>query len=153
MAGKVVTLVQDEIEPVITKLGYELADVEYMKKNTGMNLTVFIAAKEPITLSDCEKVHKAIDDLLDELDPTNGAPYTLNVSSLGLDRLFKTTRDYERYLGKAIEVKLYSPIEKKKEFVGTLISVTDEQVIIDEQGSQVKFERNKIAASKPHLNI
>ena len=114
--------VEEFLEPIILELGYELVEVEYAKKQNGMNLTVYIDSKQGITLSDCEKVHKTIDEPLDELDPTNNAPYTLNVSSCGLDRPLKNDKDYNRNIGEEIEISLYSKVNGKKSFVGKLES-------------------------------
>ena len=107
----------------MTELGYEIVEVEFAKKYNGDNLTVFIDKKEGyIDITDCEKVHNAIDEPLDELDPTMGKPYTLNVSSPGIDRPIVTDKDYNRNLGEVLEVKLFQAIQKKKIFIGKLLS-------------------------------
>ena len=92
-------------KPIVEELGYELVEIEYAKKNTGYNLTVFIDNKQGITLDDCEKVSRALDQILEDEDPTNGEAYIFNVSSVGLDRPLKKDRDFERNLNKEIEVK------------------------------------------------
>ena len=154
MAGKTETLAIEVIEPIVTSLGYELADLEYVKKPTGMNMTVYITnGDEPITLVDCEKVHRAIDGPLDEADPTNGASYILNVSSLGLDRIFKYDKDYLRYMGKEIFVKLYTQIDKKKEFVGVLQNLTDEEVTLLVENKEIILPRQKIAMAQPYIRF
>ena len=137
--------VEEFIEPIIKQLGYELVEVEYAKKQNGMNLTVFIDSAKGITLSDCETVHKAIDEPLDELDPTNNAPYTLNVSSCGLDRPFKTDKDYNRNLGQEIEVSLYSKVEGKKNYVGRLESFDENNITIFLDGKERLLERKNIS--------
>ncbi len=153
MPSKIEKMVIDHITPIVEGLGYELADVEYAKKYTGMNLTVFLAKADlsPITINDCETVHRAIDLPLDELDPTNGASYTLNVSSLGLDRPFKYERDYERYLNKDIIVKLYTVLDGKKEFVGKLIKFDAEILSIQTEQKQLDIPRQKIAVCQPYI--
>lgn len=154
LAGKVETLVTSVVEPILTNLGYELADVEYSKKIGGMNLTIFIVNGDtPITIEDCEKVHRAIDGPLDELDPTAGASYTLNVSSLGLDRIFKYDKDYLRYMNKGVYIKLYSPIEKKKEFIGILNELTDTEVKINSDNKLITLPREKIAMAQPYIRF
>ena len=79
MAGKVETICNEKIRPVIEELGYELVDIEYSKKVDGMNLDFIIDSPNGILIEDCEKVHRAIDELLDEVNPTDDAPYILNV--------------------------------------------------------------------------
>ena len=74
--------VQEYLSDMVKDLGYELVEVEYVKKQNGMNLTLFIDSKNGINLEDCETVHLKADVMLDELDPTNGAPYTCNIERL-----------------------------------------------------------------------
>ena len=155
MASKTELLATSVVEPIVTNLGYELADLEFVKKNTGMNMTVFITRLdgEPVTIEDCEKVHRAIDEPLDVADPTNGAGYILNVSSLGLDRIFKYDKDYYRYQDKEIVVKLYVPIDKKKEFVGIFKSLTETEVVLEVDSKQISLPRQKIAMAQPHIRF
>ena len=63
----------------VTGLGYILWDVEYAKEGADYNLTVTIDREEGITIDDCERVHRAIDPVLDEADPI-ADPYILNES-------------------------------------------------------------------------
>jgi ribosome maturation factor RimP len=82
---------------------------------------------------------------IDELDPTFDQPYTLNVSSPGLDRPFKTQRDFERNLGKDVELKLFAPLKGKKFLEGTLTAFDENSVTVQIKKEQVKIARNKIA--------
>ena len=74
-----------------------------------------------------------------------GAAYTLNVSSPGLDRPFKTARDFERNLGKEVEVKLFAPLKGKKFFEGVLSAFDNNSVTITIGGAEEKIAKNKIA--------
>jgi len=87
------------IKEVLDTLGYELVDVEYKTLYGDKHLIVYIASEHGVSLDDCEKVSNALDAPLDALDPTVDAPYCLDVSSPGLDRPFKSQRDYERNYG------------------------------------------------------
>ena len=112
--------VERTLAPLIEDLGSELVDVEFGKKSNGMNLTVCIHREGGVSLDDCERVHRAIDPVLDELDPTEGSAYTLNVSSPGLDRAFTREGDFRRNMGKEITVRFYSPWRGVKEKDGVL---------------------------------
>ena len=126
--SKVSEEVEKFILPIVESLGCELVEVEFAKKYNGDNLTIFIDKKGGVKIEDCEKVHNAIDEPLDELNPTNDKPYTLNVSSVGLDRPIVSDKDYERNIGVVLEVKLFQAINKKKIFVGELMSFSDTEV-------------------------
>ena len=130
------------LEKYANDTGVELVDIEWNDKTA--SLTVFIETETGVDLDTCEKFHNAIMDPIDELDPTFNAPYTLNVSSPGLDRPFKTARDFERNLGKEVEVKLYAPVKGKK-FLEGVLTAFDENTVTVNCGEELKLQKNKIA--------
>lgn len=137
-------------------LGYELVDVEYKTMYGDKHLIVYIANERGVSLDDCETVSNALDAPLDELDPTNGVPYCLDVSSPGLDRPFKTQRDFERNYGQKIEVKLYAPQSgsKTKLYVGTLVGRTEEGITLEtDDGATVFIENAKAALARPYIEF
>lgn len=146
---KIERSVIEKIQPAVTALGYEIVDVEFEKKNGEDNLTIFIDIPSGVSLDDCEKVHYAVDPLLDELDPTAGKPYILNVSSPGLDRPFKKQRDYERNYGKEVEIKLYAPLKGKKVYEGVLVARDENSLTLNLGKEEIKIENNKIAIARP----
>ena len=106
---------------IATPLGIEVAEVEF-KQGKNPALTVFIKKEGGVDLDTCELLHNAINEPLDELDPTFGEPYTLNVSSLGIDWPFKTEKDFLSHIGQRVEVKLINPIRGSKLLDGELVS-------------------------------
>ena len=143
--------VKQTLEPIINNLGYELVEVDYSKKVDGYNMTIYIDSPNGITLEDCEKVHKAIDEPLDELDPTEGA-YTLNVSSCGLDWPLSTDRDFQKNIGNIIDVSLYSPVERKKNYTGTLVGFDKSNITIKDK-SEITLPRSIIAKAVRHIDF
>lgn len=118
--SKVSDMVQECIQPILQNLGIELVEVEFKKVKNENVLTVYIDKDGGVSLDDCELAHNAIDQPLDDLDPTNGQPYTLNVSSPGLDRPLKTERDYKKNLEKEVELSMYKPVDGLKKFTAVL---------------------------------
>ncbi len=114
-----------EIIEFLTKyaneLGVEIFDVEF-KQGKNPNLTIYVEKAGGIDLDTLELFHKAIFEPIDKLDPTFGEPYTLNVSSPGVDRPFKTDKDFISHLNQKVEVKLYSSIKGKKFYDGVLLA-------------------------------
>ena len=146
--------IQNELLPVVEGLGYEIVDVEYSKRYGQNHLTVFIAGVNGITLEDCESIHHAIDPVLDELNPSADSPYVLNVSSPGLDRPFKSPRDFERNIGNMVEVKLYAPYRGNKIYEGTLIEKLQNVVIIKHTKEGImQFEDSKIVYVRPYVSF
>ena len=116
-------------QEIADSMGIYIVDVEF-KQGKNPTLTIFIDKDGGIDLDSCEQFHRAIDLPLDELDPTFGLPYTLNVSSPGADRPFKTEQDFLSHIGKKIEVKLYSSIRGKKFLEGELMSYDGEKITL-----------------------
>lgn len=103
------------LQPIAESQNLEIYEVVF-KQGKNPSLTVYIDtdAEGGIDLNMCERFHNAIDAPLDELDPTFGQPYTLNVSSPGLDRPFKKDKDFFKNIGKKVEVRLYAPLKGEK---------------------------------------
>ena len=143
----------NNLNPIVEANSIELCDVEFRKINDEDNLTVFLYTEDGITLDDCEKIHNLIDPVLDQLDPTKGEPYRLNVSSLGLDRPFKTNRDFERYLGLPVELKFYKKIDGKKWVNGVLADFNDEIITLDINDKIFEFDKKDIALARPYVEF
>ncbi len=143
MQVKPVKEITEFLEKIATPMGIEIVEVEWNDKAAA--LTVYIETETGVDLDTCEKFHNAILDPIDELDPTFDAPYTLNVSSPGLDRPFKTVRDFERNLGKEVELKLYAPLKGQKFIEGFLTDFDENSVTVKTDKEEIKISRNKIA--------
>lgn len=150
---KTVDTVQALTQGAISALGFELIDVEFQKEQTDWVLTLYIDSPNGIMIDDCERVSRAVEPLLDEADPIPQS-YFLSVSSPGLDRPLKKDRDFERALGKAVDVRLYAPQEKKKEFGGTLLRFDAESFVIAEPNGKERTILRKDAANvRPHIDF
>ena len=144
MKIKPVEEIQNVLQPIADEMEIEIVEVEF-KQGKEAALTVYIDIEGGVDLDTCEKFHRAIDPVLDEVDPTLGAPYTLNVSSPGLDRPLKTDRDFQKCLGLKVEVKLFAPMQGKKFFEATLKGHDENCVYLEDKGGEIKLEKSKIA--------
>ncbi len=130
--------------PIIEENKYELVDVEYVKEGSNWYLRVYVDKPGGITVDDCEIVSRALGDLLDRDDFIDEA-YILEVSSPGLGRPLKKEKDFNRSIGKMVEVKLYRAINKRKNFEGELKAFDDATVTITEDNEELTFNREEIA--------
>lgn len=146
--AKVKETCEAKLKPVIEEMGYELVDVSYEKENGGMSLIFTIDNAQGVTIDDCEIVNKKIDPILDELNPTDDKPYTLVVSSPGLDRPLKTDRDFTRNLGNEVDLNLFAKIDGRKAFKGNLKAFDEKTVTIENEKETLTFEREKVASIK-----
>lgn len=129
MKVKKVEEIQEFCSKIAEPLGIRVVEVEF-KQGKSPALTIFIDKDGGMDLDTCEVFHRAIDQPLDELDPTFGLPYTLNVSSPGVDRPFKTDEDFNRHIGQRVEVKLYNSIKGKKFYDGILESYDGKSITL-----------------------
>ena len=135
---------------IIEDLGYEFVEVKCEKIEGDLTVTLVIYKDSGITFSDCKLVSNAVDETLEELNPTNDEPYNLNVSSLGLDRPIVTKRDYERYLNKKIEIQIPS---SKQKIVGTLLSVLDDQIAMNVKGINKSYNISDIIRANAYIKF
>ncbi|MBQ9729213.1 MAG: ribosome maturation factor RimP [Clostridia bacterium] len=144
MKVKSVEEIQSCVQPVANEMGIEIVEVEF-KQGKAPALTFYIDTDSGVDLDTCEKFHRAVDPLLDELDPTFGGEYTLNVSSPGLDRPLKTERDFQKRMGQKVEVKLFAPMQGKKFFEAVLVGYDGTCVSLQTEKGEIKVELSKIA--------
>ena len=152
MKIKPVEEIKSLCEKYAAPLGIAVADVEF-KQGKSPALTVFIDKAGGVSLDDCEKLHNAIFDPLDDLDPTYGQPYTLNVSSLGADRPFKTVEDFNSHIGKKVEVKLYAAVKGKKFYDGELISYDGERIVLKTVKETFSFDLKSVVKVNEYIDF
>ncbi len=121
--------VKKACEEAEAKTGLSVYDVEF-KQGKNPSITVFIDKIGGVDLNDCERFHNIVSELFDEVDPTAGAAYTLNVSSPGADRAFKTDEDFLSHIEKKVEVRLYSSVKGKKFLEGILKKYDGKCIVI-----------------------
>lgn len=146
--GSIAGTVRKLAEPIAHDLGYDLWDVEYVKEGTDYYLRIEIDSENGITIDDCEKMHRAIDPVLDEADPIEDA-YHLEVSSCGIERELKTDEHVLACIGWRVEVRLYAAQNGKKVLTGTLLGLNDKGDVLlaaDPDGKESEFPKEKIAS-------
>lgn len=121
---KIENKVEELIQPIVEKLGFEIEYVEFVKEGTNNVLRVVIDKNggEAMWVEDCETVSRAIEDIVDK---NINQEYVLEVSSPGLERQLKNLKLYKKYIGKNIHVKLFNKIENKKEFEAAIVDVDE----------------------------
>ncbi len=112
------------MEPFGAEYGYELSRCEFVKEGQTWYLRVFAdrlvdGKYDYMSSDDCEIISRYLSDCLDKEDPIE-QNYYLEVSSPGLDRPLISDKDYQRFLGSAVEIKLYKALNGKKFLEGIL---------------------------------
>ncbi|MEG0238413.1 MAG: ribosome maturation factor RimP [Clostridium sp.] len=145
MKKSIESTIEEMVAEITNPRNFEIVDVEYVKEAGEFYLRVYIDKEGGISLSDCEEVSRALSEILDVKDPIKDN-YFLEVSSPGLDRPLKKDKDFVRYKGREVEIKLYKPMNGSKQFEGELLGLTEDKnikVIIDE--NEVEFNKKEVA--------
>lgn len=145
--GKTAAVVREAVSGTVEAMGYELVDVEYVKEGPNWYLRLYIDKEGGISIDDCVAVNDATEPIIDKLDPIESA-YIFEVSSPGLDRPIKTERDYQRSLGKKIEISLFAQQGGSKQHIGVLKEKREGAVVIEENGKTVEIEEKNIAGAR-----
>lgn len=144
---------EELITPILTANSFELVDVEYIKEAGTWYLRMYIDKPGGITIDDCELTSRAFSEKLDAEDFIEDS-YIMEVSSPGLSRPFKKDKDFERNLGKAIEIKTYKMIDKTKDFVGVLKSYDGSSITIEEEeGKERTLSRADLALVRLYIEF
>ena len=140
------------LSPIAQANGVEIYDVEYVKEGSDWYLRAYIDKPEGVNIIDCENVSRALSEALDKEDFIPDA-YILEVSSLGLGRTLKKDKHLLKSIGQEVEIKLFKPIDKCKEFAGVLTDFDEKQITILEGEISRTFERSEIALIRLALDF
>jgi ribosome maturation factor RimP len=121
------------LEPVITALGYEMLGIEYFKQKDSSLLRLYIDSDAGITLDDCTRVNHQVIGVLDVHDPIKER-YHLEISSPGLDRPLFTLKQFQRFLGQQVKIKLREKIDERRKFTGVIKAIEETAVLVSEEG-------------------
>lgn len=140
-------------EPVADELGLWIWDVEYVKEGARRVLRITVDSEDGVGIDDCEKLHRAIDPVLDAEDPI-AEQYYLEVSSPGIERELKTDVHLEACEGWDVEVKLYAPRNGSKLFRGVLLPLGENGEISIKCGEDtLTFERSSVAKVNTYFEL
>ena len=139
--------VREGIEQTVTDLGYRIWDITYSKIGADYHLEITIDNDEGIEISDCEKVHRAIDPILDEIDPIEDF-YYLEVSSPGVERELRTEEHISLSIGEKVEVKLFAPKDGIKSVIGILSSYENGILTVATDDAEYSFEKSDVSKIK-----
>ena len=136
-------------EKIAAELGYELVDVELTKEPGGHFLRFYIDRPEGVSLNELEAYHRRILPLVENVEYDY-----MEFSSPGVDRPLKTERDFERAEGETVELKTYRPVNGAKQFIGDLIGLEGDEIVLQTGEDQMmRFNRRDVAWVKVHLEF
>ena len=150
--SKITDRVSALARPVVEEEGCSLWDVEYVREAGTWYLRVFVDKEGGLSIDDCERISRRLDPILDEEDPIPDS-YVFEVGSAGAERELKRPQDFAQFMGSEVELRLYQPLNGSKSYVGTLKAYDDSDVTIENGGTEMRFEKGRIAQVRLHVSI
>ena len=143
---------EELLQPIVDAHQFELVDVEFVKEGGNRYLRAYIDKPGGVTIDDCERVSRELSDRLDQEDFIEDA-YVLEVSSPGLGRTLKKEKHLQKSLGEEVEIRLYKPVEKCREFAGILKAFDAQSVTIQTAQGDRTFDRKDVALIRLALDF
>ncbi len=145
---RVVDVVEELLLPFLQTNGIELVDVEFVKEGPYRYLRITIDKDEPITLDDCQMVSQFVNKKLDTVDPIE-EQYFLEVTSPGVERILKKEKEYQKFVGRTVQLNLFQPLEGQKIIIGTLQGLVDDHIMIEtEHMGKISVPKSKVSLTK-----
>lgn len=141
---------QDRLASLVAAMGYEFVGCEFHRRSKNSLLRIYIDNENGVTVDDCSKVSYQVSAMLDVEDPIQGH-YSLEISSPGVDRPLFEIAHYRKYVGHRIKVRLYNPIQGRRNFVGMLLRAEEADIYLSVDGQEVdipfaSIEKGKLVA-------
>jgi ribosome maturation factor RimP len=142
--------VRQVVEPILESQGFELVDLEYQRESQGWVLRIYLDREGGVSLDDCAGISHEVGAVLEVKDLIPSS-YTLEVSSPGLTRPLKRPEDFNKFRNQMVKIKLYEPLDGRKNFKGTLLGLEGDRVRVEVEQQVYELPLQRIA--KANLEI
>jgi ribosome maturation factor RimP len=151
--AEVIGRVRALAQPILGEEGLELVEVEFRREAVGWILRVYMDRPGGVSLGDCQRVSEQLGDHLD-VEDVIGHPYSLEVSSAGLDRPLTQDADFLRFAGKAARISTHEPVEGQRNFRGRLAGMDEGAVLVNlADGRQARIPRALITRARLEIEL
>lgn len=147
---KLLQEVRQVVEPILESQGFELVDLEYQRESQGWVLRIYLDRQGGVSLDDCAGISHEVGAVLEVKDLIPSA-YILEVSSPGLTRPLKKPEDFNRFRNQMVKIKLYEPLDGRRNFKGTLLGLEGDRVRVEAEQQVYELPLQRIA--KANLEI
>ena len=152
MEAEVEHAVRQIVEPIMISHGMELVDVEYRREARGWVLRIYIDKEGGVTLDDCVLVNNEAGPVIDVEDLIQ-SPYTLEVSSPGLNRALKRERDFERFKDRSVKIRTHDAVGTRRNFRGRLLGCMQGLIKIEVDGHVLDIPLSNVAHANLELEL
>ncbi|HLN86132.1 MAG TPA: ribosome maturation factor RimP [Candidatus Limnocylindrales bacterium] len=137
------------VAPLAANEGLEIVDIELKPEGgrSGRVLRVYLEKQGGPSLDELSRVSRGLSDLLDEHDDVVDGAYTLEISSPGINRPLKRPEHFSRFVGKKIRVRTREMINGRRSFLGELLEVSAEKIVVKQDGTRWEIAFSQIDKS------
>jgi len=137
---KIDPVLHERLVTLVSAMGYELIGCELLPQGRQMIFRIYIDSEAGVTVDDCSLVSRQVSAMMDVCDPIEGR-YSLEVSSPGINRPLFEIKHYRKYMGKQVKIKLYAPIDQRRQYKGILQRIEGEDIylLVEGSGQEVKL--------------
>ena len=141
------TAVRAAAEPILASLGLELVDIEVVGAGRARTLRLTIDRDGGIDLDTLAEANGPVSDALDAVDAVSG-PYTLELSSPGVERPLRRPAEFRRFVDTTISVKSHDPVDGARRHRGLLLEADDGGITLEVDGQHRRFPYDAIASAR-----
>lgn len=147
---KIDPVLHERLATLISSMGYELVGCEMVPQGRQMVFRIYIDSETGVTADGCAQVSYQVSAMMDVEDPIQSR-YSLEVSSPGIDRPLFEIEHYRKYIGKTVKIRLYAPINQRRQFKGILQRVEGEDIYLLVDGVEQEIKLPFSAIEKGNL--
>ena len=141
------------VERVASSQGLEVVEVELRGGGKARMLRIFIDKPNGVTHEDCASVSREVGTIVDVEDAMPGGPYTLEVSSPGLDRKLSRPADFERFQGSRVKLTTRDEVNGNRHFEGRLERFESGRLTLDMAEARKKFRPKEPSVQKLEIEL
>jgi ribosome maturation factor RimP len=134
-------------EPILSSLGLELVDVEIVGSGRARTLRLTVDREGGVDLDTLAEANRPVVDALDAVEALSG-PYTLELSSPGLERPLRRPAEFRRFVGTTISVKSHDVVAGARRHRGLLAEADDDGIALEVDGEHRRFSYDAIASAR-----
>jgi len=147
-------LIEETVENALAQDAYELVDMKYLQEGGRWILRFFVDKHGGVTLDDCQRISEKVGSILDATDMMTHS-YCLEVSSPGVDRILKKAKDFKRFSGQRVKVRLKTAVDGRRRFQGYLQGMENDGLLLENGGSTIRLPLAAVEEARldPELEV
>jgi ribosome maturation factor RimP len=139
--------VEAMVRPVVEAAGLEFVDATFLRDQGRRILRVTVDREGGVDLDTIGQLSERVSRRLD-LEGFDPGPYSLEVSSPGMERPLRDPRDFARRVGQRVKLKVSRPVEGSSVVTGTIVEADPNEVRLATEAGERSVSFDDIASAR-----